>query len=95
MARVPVVSRTMKTSVCTVLAVDTVAGECFNDIVEVPRTYADEEKLLKIVKEMYNKENKTVVKIVNVDVKEQLYAMPEADFLYYAKPVTKEETTNE
>lgn len=85
MARVPQVTRTITTTKCTLLCVDTVNGEAFNDSIIVPRTYSDEKKLLKVVKELYNTDEHEAVKVVATETIETLYGMTEAEFIAVAK----------
>ena len=85
MARQPMVTRTMASTLVTTLAVDTVTGEAFNKTVELPRTYKDKEVLLKKVQKMFDTPTEKNVSIV--DTKEQafLYKMPEAQFISLAE----------
>ena len=85
MARVPQVTRTITTTKCTLLCVDTVNGEAYNDAIIVPRTYSDEKKLLKVVRSLYNTEEHEAVKVVATDTIETLYGMSESDFIKHAQ----------
>ena len=92
MARQPMVTRTMTTTVVTTLAVDVSTGEAFNKTVELPRAYKDKEVLLKKVQKMFDTETEKHVSIV--DTKEQafLYKMPEAQFIALAEKCDIEPT---
>lgn len=94
MARKPMVTRTVTTTNATVLCVNTVAEETVTKVVEVPRTYTDDSKLLKAVKETLDA---TVipVKVISTEIVETLYGMTEQQFIEAAEklpPRTKAET---
>lgn len=85
MARVPVVSRTIKEAICDVMTVDVNMGEVMN--VEIHTRFTkDEKQLEKAVKAIVEQdETKKFVQIVHVDAEEALYVMTEADFIKYAE----------
>ena len=85
MARVPQVTRTITTTKCILLCVDTVNGEAYNDSIIVPRTYSDEKKLIKVVRSLYNTDEREAVKVIATEVIETLYGMSEADFIKHAE----------
>lgn len=85
MARVPMVTRTIITTKANVMCLDVQAGEPFNEVVTVPRTYKDNETLLKKVKPLIESETVKAVHIVGVEEIETLYGMTEQDFIQYAK----------
>ena len=60
---------------------NTITAEVHNKEFEVPRTYKDNEKLLKVVKEMVETDSDKVVTIVDKSVATKLFGMSEADFL--------------
>lgn len=84
MARVPMVTRTIVTTVVNVMCLDVEAGEPFNKTVTVPRTYKDDETLLKKVKPFIETETVKAVHIVDKEEIETLYGMPEQEFIQYA-----------
>ena len=85
MARVPVVSRTIVSTKANVLFVNTTNGETENKDVIVPRTYKDNEKLLKaIVKTMDENTIYKPVHVVSSEVVKNRYVMNESDFIKYA-----------
>ena len=93
MARKPMVTRTVTTTNATVLCVNTVAEETVTQVVEVPRTYTDDSKLLKAVKETLDS---TIipVKVISTETVETLYGMTEQQFIEQAEklpPRTKTE----
>lgn len=81
MARTPQVTRTIKTTIVTVLCLDIVNGEPFNKQVTLPRTYKDEKAMLKEVEKVINTDNQKAVHIVNFTVEEKLYGMSEQKFI--------------
>ena len=83
MARKPMVTRTVTTTKATVLCVNTVAEATITEVVEVPRTYTDDSKLLKAVKETLDV---TIipVKVISTETVETLYGMTEQQFIEQA-----------
>lgn len=79
--RKPMVTRTITTTQVTVLGMDVEKCEPMNETFTVPRTYKDEEKLLKAVKAIGETDTFKIVKIVDTEVKETLYGMDEATFI--------------
>lgn len=93
MARVPMVTRTITTTKANVMCVDVEVGEPFNKEVTVPRTYKDNDSLLKTVKPLIETETVKAVHIVAKTEIETLYGMSEQDFIEHAT-VLPERTTN-
>lgn len=81
MARTPQVTRTIKTTIVTVLCLDIVNGEPFNERVTLPRTYKDEKAMLKEVEKVINNDTQKAVHIVDFTVEEKLYGMSEQKFI--------------
>lgn len=88
MARVPMVTRTVTTTTVNAMCVNTAKGEVCNRITTLPRTYTDDAKLLKKVKEQLETEELKVVQIVDKTENETLYGMSEQDFINSAKVLT-------
>ena len=88
MARVPMVTRTVTTTTVNAMCVDTTKGEVCNRITTLPRTYNDDAKLLKKVKEQLETAELKVVQIVDKTENETLYGMSEQDFINSAKVLT-------
>lgn len=84
MARVPMVTRTIVTTKANVMCLDVEKAEPFNQVVSVPRTYKDEEALLKAVKKVAETENVKCVHIVDFEQVETLYGMMEQGFIEHA-----------
>ena len=97
MAREIMVTRTITTTKANVLCLDVEAGEPFNETVEVARTYKDDEALLKAVKPLIETDAIKAVHIVDKEVVETLYGMPEQVFIEHAKvmPPRKQKTESE
>lgn len=94
MARVPMVTRTIVTTKANVMCLNVENAEPFNQVVTVPRTYKDDEALLKAVKKVAETENVKCVHIVDSEHVETLYGMTEQEFIERAAvlpPRNKEE----
>lgn len=87
MARTPSVTRTIQTTDITVMCVDVTTTEVSNQTFTLPRTFKDEEAMLKAVKKVGETDTCKFVQVVAHKVNEQLYGMTEADFIKYAKPL--------
>lgn len=85
MARTPMVTRTITTTKANVMCLDVQTGEPFNKEITVPRTYKDDETLLKTVKPLIETETVKAVHIVSKATIETLYGMTEQDFIEHAK----------
>lgn len=85
MARVPMVTRTIIATEATVMCLDVKAGEPLTRTVTVPRTYKDDEALLKKVKPLIETEDLKAVHIVDSVQTETLYGMTEQEFIEHAK----------
>lgn len=85
MARVSMVTRTITTTKVNVMCLDIETGEPCNKSVVVPRTYKDDEKLLKKVKEVLETETLKPVHIVDKEEIETLYGMTEQNFIEHSE----------
>lgn len=85
MARVPMVTRTIITTKANVMCLDVQSGEPCNHEVTVPRTYKDDEALMKRVKPIIETETLKAVHIVGKEEIETLYGMTEQEFISCAK----------
>ncbi len=85
MARVPMVTRTITATNAIVMCLNIEQGEPCNVTVTVPRTYKDEESLLKKIKPMVETDTIKAVHIVSTEQVETLYGMTEQDFMEHAK----------
>lgn len=85
MARVPMVTRTITATKAIVMCLNVEQGELCNVTVTVPRTYKDEEALLKKIKPMIETDALKAVHIVDHEEVETLYGMSEQEFMERAK----------
>lgn len=95
MARIPMVTRTITTTKAIVMCLDIESGEPCNKSVVVPRTYKDDEALLKKVKEVLETETLKPVHIVRKEEIETLYGMEEQVFIEHAKVLPSRTVTEE
>ena len=84
MARKPMVTRTITTTQVTALCMDIHKCEPCNITVVLPRTFKDEQKLLKAVREQVDNDDIKVVHIVDKKEVETLYGMTEQTFIKHA-----------
>lgn len=95
MARIPMVTRTIIATEANVMCLDVEKGEPFNKVITVPRTYKDDEALLKKVKPMIETDAVKAVHIVDKKEIETLYGMTEQDFIQYAQVLPPRNTPKE
>ena len=93
MARIPMVTRTIVATKANVMCLDVQSGEPFNKVVTVPRTYKDNEALLKKVKPLIETDTVKAVHIVDIEEIETLYGMTEQEFIEHAKVLPPRNTT--
>ena len=89
------ITRTIKTAEVTVLCLDTITAEPFNETINLPGDVKTEDKMMKLAREKIDNDSVKAVKIVNVNIVETLWAMSEEDFIANAKPLPPRKTTNE
>lgn len=87
MARTPMVTRTIITTEVTALCLDVTTAEPCNKTCTLPRTYPNNEKLLKAAKSVMETDTLKVVHIVDTKEVESLYGMTEQEFINAAKPL--------
>lgn len=85
MARVPMVTRTIIATKVIVMCLDVSSGEPCNKVVTVPRTYKDNDALLKKVKPLIETAHIKAVHIVSKEEIETLYGMTEQKFIECAE----------
>ena len=81
MARKRMVTRTILTTKVNALCMDTQTCEACNKDVVLPRTYKDNDKVLKATKSVLDTPTFKVVDIVDVSTVETLYGMDEQKFI--------------
>lgn len=89
MARVPQVTRTIKTTKVLVKAVDIENDKMVDMEFILPRTYKDDNAILKAVSKVHKNENMKIVKVMHKDVEEALYGMTEEEFIKSAHIISK------
>lgn len=94
MARVPMVTRTIVATKVNVMCLDVQAGEPCNRIVTVPRTYKDDEALMKKVRPLIETETLKAVHIVGKEEIETLYGMTEQEFIEHAEVLPPRNSTD-
>lgn len=86
MSKKPQVTRTIPTTHVALLVADTVAAEFHTVEVDLPRTYKDNDAIIKAARPMVETApHLKVVSVSHIEVTENLYGMPEWEFLKYAK----------
>ena len=83
--RKPMVTRTIQTTEVTLLCLDIESAEPCNKDCVLPRTYKDEDAMLKAAKEVIDTDTIKCVSVVRSEVKETLYGMDEAKFIENAE----------
>lgn len=86
MARVPMVTRSMHTTIATILAVNIDEEKTEQIEVTLPRTYKDEKSILKAAMNHVG-ENLKLVHVIGTRIETQLYGMSEDDFIANAQPL--------
>lgn len=95
MARKRQVTRTIKTTVATIKAVDLEKEEMLTMSLTLPQTYKDNDAVLKKAKSMVTNPNMEVVKVIDTVVVEHLYGMPEEEFINLAHIIDTNEESAE
>lgn len=86
--RKPMITRTITTTEVTLMVADTEAGEIINQDVTLPRTYKNDEAIIKAARPLVETDTLKVVSVVRSEVSECLYGMPEAEFVAHAERIT-------
>lgn len=81
MRKVPLITRTIQTTRANVLCLDINEAEPFNKEVILPRTYKNDEAVLKKAREIIDTDTVKAVSVVRTSVEETLYGMPENIFI--------------
>lgn len=84
MARKPMITRTLISTKATVLCLNVETAEPTNETFELARTFKDNDKLMKALKEKYESDTTKLVHIVDTAEVEKLYGMSETDFMLNA-----------
>lgn len=92
MARIPMITRTVTSTKASVLAVDITTGATCDKEVEVARTYKDNDKLLKVIKDRFETATEKMVAIKSSEEVETLYGMSEQKFMELAEKLPSRKT---
>lgn len=95
MARIRMVTRTVKGTRASVLCLDTETANAITIDFEIGGTYPDNEKLLKALQKEHGNGIIKLVHIVETEEIEQLYGMPESDFMFYAQKLPPRGSSND
>lgn len=95
MARVPMVTRTMKSTVATIMTVDVVNQTTSNVEYTLPRTYKSDAEILKLAQSAFDSDTVKLVHVLDSHVEEKLYGMPETDFILAAQVIDKKRKTTD
>lgn len=90
MARKPMVTRTLISTQVTVLCLDIQSAEPSNVTFSIARTFKDDDKLMKALKDEHETDDLKLVHIVDKKEVEKLYGMTETDFMKYASELDPE-----
>lgn len=96
--RKPMVTRTIISTLATVLCVNPQTAETFEQEFTLTGKIADKHKALKLSSKLYNTDDCTIVAIRSLKEVNELYGMDEADFIKGAKildPATRKEIETE
>ena len=90
--RKPQITRTITTTIATILCVNPSTRGLTEEIAVLPRTYADNDAIMKFIEKnnVFAGEVKPV-SVVSTKEEKKLYKMPEEMFVQYATPVDDEE----
>ena len=94
MARTPKVTRTITTSVVSILCANIEIGELVNVEFTLPRTYKNDDDILKAVKKANHDDNIKPVSVSDIKIVETLYGMDEQKFIDNAEILPPRKDTN-
>lgn len=84
------VTRTIKSTHCVLMCVDTSIGEVKNIDVTLPRTYNKVSDMLTKAKEIYDTNTLKCVEVIDYEEKECVMGMSESLFIQYAHEIVKQ-----
>lgn len=93
MARIPMVTRTMKTTIVELLCVDLNTQNSLTIKVRLPRKYKSDKEILKVAPD-YVDENIKVVHVLGTEVEPKLYGLSEEEFIKYAHELPARTTSD-
>lgn len=83
------ITRTITTTNATILCLDVEAGEPMNRTFQLPGEYKKERGIIKAAEKIHDDPNLKLVHVVDTEVTQKLYGMPESLFLKYAEEITR------
>ncbi len=87
--RKPMITRTIQTTRATVMFIDTTNPTPYTNDIVLPRTYKNDDAMLKLVKQMCETSTIKAVAIMSSKIESALYGMSEADFVAHAQIIEK------
>ena len=81
------VTRTVISTKCVVMTVNVEQGETFTEVVNLPKVFKDEKKLLNACKNVLETDTVKVVGVVSSTVTKGLYGTPTDKFMEIAVPL--------
>lgn len=100
MARVPVVTRTIKTNKVNYLAIDMSTHDVTTECDFIPSSIHEKAKMLKYLISVYDEKVKSgenppkPVEVINIETIETLRGMSESDFIKYSHEISRGKKTN-
>ena len=96
MARIPMVTRTLKATKANCMCVDTIGEKVVKIDITVSRTFKDDKSLVKAIeKQNLVPEGLRLVQILGTETIYQKYGMTETEFMQYAKPMNSADAEDE
>lgn len=91
MAKESLITRTISSTRATVLCLDIDSGEACNRDFDIPRTPKKDSDIIKFAAKQLaaTEPNIHPVHVVDKELHEQLYGMPESLFMQYAQPIER------
>ena len=91
MARKPMVTRTIQSTLATIACYSTTTNEMVTKELELARTYPNNDKLMKAAVPVLEPANLKPVHVLKKEVIRTLYGMPEQSFIEHAEKLTDSE----
>ena len=95
MARQSMITRTIQYTVATILCVNTTNGETTNETIKLPGVYKGDKHIIKAAEKILTTETCKPVHVVTATVGENLYGMPESQFIELATELPARNTKSE
>ena len=95
MARIRMVTRTVNVTNCEVMALTISTASVSTDTLKVSGTFDSKDEALKAIKKQYETADYKPTAIINMEVSEILYGMPEDEFIKLAEILPPRKVYNE